>query len=239
MPAPDSHLLLWILGFTLVGAFLSMAAGVAYLLLPAHWREKTVAHLISLATGTLLADGGVLASSIIKTIDDYGASPSNSAAANFTAIQAAIDATAAGYSTASVSRRVVAGSTVWGSLALTKGGPSSGEVVAQCKPTGPKLPHIPPGRAEPTNFLHGEFTTTNQPTLEFTGNGDPTSSYIVRLIPGTKGAAPIEFKDGPGARHTLKVPKALASGGYSWTVLGFWPDCTVSDPETWGFFIVP
>ena len=55
MPAPDSHLLLWILGFTLVGAFLSMAAGGAYLLMPSHWREKTVAHLISLATGTLLA----------------------------------------------------------------------------------------------------------------------------------------------------------------------------------------
>jgi zinc and cadmium transporter len=55
MPAPDSHLLLWILGFTLVGAFLSTAAGGAYLLMPSHWREKTVAHLISLATGTLLA----------------------------------------------------------------------------------------------------------------------------------------------------------------------------------------
>ncbi len=55
MTTPDPHLLYWILGFTLLGAVLSLAAGGAYLLLPPHWREKTVAHLISLATGTLLA----------------------------------------------------------------------------------------------------------------------------------------------------------------------------------------
>ena len=54
MPAPDSNLLIWIVGFTLLGAVLSMAAGAVYLLLPEQWRQKTVAHLISLATGTLL-----------------------------------------------------------------------------------------------------------------------------------------------------------------------------------------
>jgi zinc and cadmium transporter len=54
MPAPDPTLLYWILGFTLLGSLLSLAAGAGYLLLPARLREHTVAHLISFATGTLL-----------------------------------------------------------------------------------------------------------------------------------------------------------------------------------------
>jgi zinc and cadmium transporter len=54
MSVPDSSLLYWILGFTLLGSVLSLAAGAGYLLLPARLREYTVAHLISFATGTLL-----------------------------------------------------------------------------------------------------------------------------------------------------------------------------------------
>ena len=55
MQAPDPQLLYYILGFTLLGAVLSTLAGGLYLLLPQRWRERSVAHLISLATGTLLA----------------------------------------------------------------------------------------------------------------------------------------------------------------------------------------
>lgn len=54
MQAQDPTLLYWILGFALLGSVLSLAAGAAYLLLPARLRQRTVAHLISLATGTLL-----------------------------------------------------------------------------------------------------------------------------------------------------------------------------------------
>jgi len=54
MPATDPNLLYWILGFTLLGSLLSLAAGAGYLMLPARLREHTVAHLISFATGTLL-----------------------------------------------------------------------------------------------------------------------------------------------------------------------------------------
>lgn len=54
MPAPDPTLLYWILGFTVLGSVLSLAAGAGYLLLPARLREHTVAHLISYATGTML-----------------------------------------------------------------------------------------------------------------------------------------------------------------------------------------
>jgi zinc and cadmium transporter len=54
MTIPESSLLPWILGFTLLGSVLSLAAGAGYLLLPARLREHTVAHLISFATGTLL-----------------------------------------------------------------------------------------------------------------------------------------------------------------------------------------
>ena len=55
MTPPDPQLLYAILGFTVLGAVLSTAAGGVYLLLPQRWRERSVAHLISLATGTLLA----------------------------------------------------------------------------------------------------------------------------------------------------------------------------------------
>ncbi len=55
MATPDPSLLIPIIAFTLLGAVLSMAAGAIYLLLPEDWRRKTVAHLISLATGTLLS----------------------------------------------------------------------------------------------------------------------------------------------------------------------------------------
>ena len=55
MAPPDPQLLYTILGFTLAGAVLSTGAGALYLLLPRQWREQSVAHLISLATGTLLA----------------------------------------------------------------------------------------------------------------------------------------------------------------------------------------
>lgn len=55
MASPDPNLLVSIIAFTLLGAALSLAAGAVYLLLPEHWRRQTVAHLISLATGTLLS----------------------------------------------------------------------------------------------------------------------------------------------------------------------------------------
>ncbi len=55
MGPPPPHTLTLIIAVTLVGGILSMAAGSFYLLLPEAWRRKTVAHLISLATGTLLA----------------------------------------------------------------------------------------------------------------------------------------------------------------------------------------
>jgi hypothetical protein len=43
--------------------------------------------------GTLTADGGALAASITKTIEDYGASTAGTGAANLTAIQSAFDST--------------------------------------------------------------------------------------------------------------------------------------------------
>ena len=54
MHAQDPTLLFWILGFALVGSLLSLGAGAGYLLLSPGLRQRTVAHLISFATGTLL-----------------------------------------------------------------------------------------------------------------------------------------------------------------------------------------
>ncbi len=46
--------LLWILSFTLLACVLSLIAGGGYLMLPARLRDRTLSHLISFATGTLL-----------------------------------------------------------------------------------------------------------------------------------------------------------------------------------------
>ncbi len=54
MHAQDPTLLYWILGFALFGSLLSLGAGAGYLLLSPGLRQRTVAHLISFATGTLL-----------------------------------------------------------------------------------------------------------------------------------------------------------------------------------------
>jgi zinc and cadmium transporter len=46
--------LTWILLLCALACVLSLAAGAGYLLLPQGWRNRTLAHLISFATGTLL-----------------------------------------------------------------------------------------------------------------------------------------------------------------------------------------
>lgn len=44
----------WILTLCALACGLSLAAGAGYLLLPSRWRTRTLSHLISFATGTLL-----------------------------------------------------------------------------------------------------------------------------------------------------------------------------------------
>jgi hypothetical protein len=146
---------------------------------------------------------------------------------------------APGYHPQSVSRRIPAGSTVWGSIGLSKGvgGAKGGGLAAQCKPTAPKTPHNPPQRVVPITFGRGEEPTTNTPTLEFTGCGDPTASYILRLLPSGPGATPLEYLLPPGDPVRFTIPTPLAPGGYTWAALAIWPDCTVQDlPDSWGFF---
>jgi len=55
VPDPSAFsTLTWILAMCTLACVLSLAGGAAYLLLPSAWRSKTLAHLISFATGTLL-----------------------------------------------------------------------------------------------------------------------------------------------------------------------------------------
>jgi zinc and cadmium transporter len=51
------HLLAWILGFSVLGSLLSVAAAAVYLLLPQRVRERSLNYLISFATGMLLGAG--------------------------------------------------------------------------------------------------------------------------------------------------------------------------------------
>ena len=53
-PAAELSTLIWILSFCVGACVLSLAAGAGYLLMPAIWRSRTLTHLISFATGTLL-----------------------------------------------------------------------------------------------------------------------------------------------------------------------------------------
>ena len=46
--------LFWILALSGLACVLSLAGGAAYLLMPTTWRSRTLSHLISFATGTLL-----------------------------------------------------------------------------------------------------------------------------------------------------------------------------------------
>lgn len=50
-------LLAWILGFSVLGSLLSVAAAAVYLLLPERVRERSLNYLISFATGMLLGAG--------------------------------------------------------------------------------------------------------------------------------------------------------------------------------------
>lgn len=55
MPIPaELSTLTWILSMCGLACVLSLAAGAGYLLLPAVWRSRTLSHLLSFATGTLL-----------------------------------------------------------------------------------------------------------------------------------------------------------------------------------------
>lgn len=55
MPDPSAFsTLTWILALCTLACVLSLAGGAAYLLMPSAWRSKTLSHLISFATGTLL-----------------------------------------------------------------------------------------------------------------------------------------------------------------------------------------
>lgn len=55
MPLPfELSTLTWIVLICTLACVLSLAAGAGYLLLPQGWRHRTLAHLISFATGTLL-----------------------------------------------------------------------------------------------------------------------------------------------------------------------------------------
>lgn len=47
-------LLAWIILFTLIGGALSVVAASLYLILPGHWRERSIPHLVSYAIGALL-----------------------------------------------------------------------------------------------------------------------------------------------------------------------------------------
>ena len=51
------NLLAWILGFSVLGSLLSVAAAAVYLLLPQRVRERSLNYLISFATGMLLGAG--------------------------------------------------------------------------------------------------------------------------------------------------------------------------------------
>jgi zinc and cadmium transporter len=55
VPDPAQYpALAWILALCTLACVLSLAGGATYLLLPAAWRTRTLSHLISFATGTLL-----------------------------------------------------------------------------------------------------------------------------------------------------------------------------------------
>lgn len=54
LPVPELSTLSWILALCGAACLLSLAAGAGYLLLPNVWRTRTLSHMISFATGTLL-----------------------------------------------------------------------------------------------------------------------------------------------------------------------------------------
>ncbi len=148
-------------------------------------------------------------------------------------------ANAKGFQSGSVTRTVGNGWLIWGSIGLVHGNNVSGSAIGECKPDG-STHHEPYDPAEPVDPIHGETVGTT-PTLQFQGIADPTASYIIELMPGTKGAKPIEWKVGPvpdnGNTAATRPPKALPSDGYAWTVMPLWPDCKTDPPDQWGFFI--